>query len=326
MKAIQVEGKGKGARLVIGEAPDPEPAPGEVRIRVHSTALNRADLLQKRGLYPPPPGISEILGLECSGVVEAVGEGVSEPGPGARVMALLAGGGYAEQVVVHAGSTLPIPEGMSFEEAAAVPEVFLTAYLNLLELGAVTEGNWVLIHGGGSGVGTACIQMLRRVGAHVIVTAGSPEKCARCCELGADVALNYREAEFADVVGEHTDGHGVDVVLDSIGGPYFEQNVRCLRTGGRLIFIGLMGGARAEVNLAPLLIKRLHVIGSTLRSRHPEDKAAIIQRFQVRCGEDLENGTLRPIVDRVLPLEQAEEAHQVLAQSDHFGKVVLRVR
>ena len=325
MKAVQVEGKGKEARLVLGEAPEPTPGPGELRIRVHATAVNRADLLQRRGLYPPPPGASEILGLECAGVVDAVGDGVSELRSGAPVMALLPGGGYAEQTVVHAGSVLPVPPGMSFEEAAAIPEVFLTAYLNLFELGATVEGAWALVHGGGSGVGTASIQLLRRAGVHVIVTAGSEEKCARCRELGADVALNYREEPFADRVLEQTNGRGVDVVLDSIGAPYLEPHLRCLRIGGRLIFIGLMGGARAEVNLGSVLIRRLHLIGSTLRARGPEEKAGIVARFRARFGEDLENGVIRPIVDRVLPLERAEEAHDVVERSEHFGKVVLRV-
>lgn len=325
MKAVQVEGKGKEARLVLGEAAEPTPGPGELRIRVHATAVNRADLLQRCGLYPPPPGASEILGLECAGVVDAVGDGVSELRSGAPVMALLPGGGYAEQTVVHAGSVLPVPPGMSFEEAAAIPEVFLTAYLNLFELGATVEGAWALVHGGGSGVGTASIQLLQRAGVHVIVTAGSEEKCARCRELGADVALNYREEPFADRVLEQTNGRGVDVVLDSIGAPYLEPHLRCLRIGGRLIFIGLMGGARAEVNLGSVLIRRLHLIGSTLRARGPEEKAGIVARFRARFGEDLENGVIRPIVDRVLPLERAQEAHDVVERSEHFGKVVLRV-
>jgi putative PIG3 family NAD(P)H quinone oxidoreductase len=325
MKAVQVEGKGREARVVLGEAPEPTPGPGELRIRVHATAINRADLLQRRGLYPPPPGASEILGLECAGVVDAVGAGVSQWSSGAPVMALLPGGGYAERAVVHAGSVLPVPSGMSFEDAAAIPEVFLTAHLNLFELGAVSEGDWVLVHGGGSGVGTASIQVLRRARVHVIVTAGSEEKCGRCRELGADVALNYRKGPFADRVLELTSGQGVDVVLDSIGAPYLEPHLRCLRIGGRLIFIGLMGGARGEVNLATLLLRRLHLVGSTLRSRDPEDKAEILARFWARFGDELESGAIRPIVDRVLPLERVQEAHDIVERSEHFGKVVLRV-
>jgi putative PIG3 family NAD(P)H quinone oxidoreductase len=326
MKAVQIEGKGREARLVVGEAPGPKPGPGEIRIRVEATAVNRADLLQRRGLYPPPPGASEVLGLECAGVVDALGEGVSEPAPGTRVMALLPGGGYAEQVVVHSGSVLPVPKSMSFEEAAAVPEVFLTAYLNLFELGEIEKGGWALVHGGGSGVGTASIALLRRGGAHVIVTAGSDEKCERCHDLGADVALNYRSGPFAEAVLEHTGGQGVDVVLDSIGAPYLEQHLRCLRVGGRLVFIGLMGGARTEINLGALLMRRLHLIGSTLRARSPEEKGGIVSRFAARFATDLADRKIGPVVDRVLPLEAAQEAHDVVERSEHFGKVVLRVR
>ncbi len=241
-------------------------------------------------------------------------------------MALLPGGGYAEQVVVHAGSVLPIPEPLSFEEAAAIPEVFLTAYLNLFELAAIEKGGSALVHGGGSGVGTASIQLLRSAGVQVLVTAGSEEKCQRCRDLGADVALNYRDGPFAPATLENTGGQGVDVVLDSIGAPYLAQHLACLSTGGRLVLIGLMGGARAEVNLGLLLTKRLTVIGSTLRARPVEEKADIVQYFLERFGDALQSGAIRPIVDRVLPLEQAQAAHDVLEASEHFGKVVLQVR
>jgi putative PIG3 family NAD(P)H quinone oxidoreductase len=325
VRAIRVEGKGAEARLVLGEAPDPKPGPGELRIRVAATALNRADLLQRRGLYPPPPGASEILGLECSGIVDDVGEGVSGYRSGDRVMALLPGGGYAELAVVHAGSVLPVPRAMSLEEAGAVPEVFLTAHLNLFELGGLERGGSALVHGGGSGVGTASIQLLGRAGVRAIVTAGSEKKCARCRELGADSALNYRSGPFGDAVLERTGGEGVHVVLDSIGGPYLDQNLRCLRVGGRLVVIGLMGGARAEIPLGLLVAKRLAVIGSTLRGRSPEEKAGIVARFRARFSGDLESGAIRPVVDRVLPLERAQEAHDLMERSEHFGKIVLRV-
>ena len=326
MRAIQIEGSGKDARLVSGEAPDPKPGPGEVGIQVHATAVNRADLMQRRGLYPPPPGASSILGLECAGVIESLGAGVSSFGPGDRVMALLPGGGYAERVTVHAGSALPVPERLSFDEAAAVPEVFLTAYLNLFELGRLPDGGWALVHGGGSGVGTASIQLLKRAGARVIVTAGTPEKCERCRDLGADLALNYRDGPFEEAVLEATEGAGVHVVLDSIGAPYLEQHLRCIRLDGSLVLIGLMGGARSEINLGMLVAKRISIIGSTLRARSPEVKAGIIDRFAARFGSDFAAGELRPVVDRVLPLDRAQEAHEVVERSDHFGKVVLRVR
>jgi putative PIG3 family NAD(P)H quinone oxidoreductase len=326
MRAIEIVGKGKEARLVLGEAPDPKPGPGEVAIRNHATAVNRADLMQRRGLYPPPPGASDVLGLECAGVIDAIGDGVEDFRPGDRVMALLPGGGYAEEVVVHAGSVLRIPDALPFEEAAGIPEVFLTVYLNVFELGGLPEGGWALVHGGGSGIGTASIQLLHRAGAHVIVTAGSAEKCQRCLDLGADVALNYREGPFADAVLERTEGQGVHVVLDSIGAPYLEQHLRCVRLGGKLVLIGLMGGARAEINLGILVGKRLSVIGSTLRSRSPEEKAGIVARFRGRFGSEIESGGLKPVVDRVLPLERAQEAHDVVERSEHFGKVVLQVR
>ncbi len=326
MRAIQIEGSGKDARLVSGEAPDPKPGPGEIGIRVHATAVNRADLMQRRGLYPPPPGASSILGLECAGVIESLGEGVSGFDPGDPVMALLPGGGYAERVTVHAGSVLPVPENLSFVDAAAVPEVFLTAYLNLFELGRLPAGGWALVHGGGSGVGTASIQLLKRAGARVIVTAGTPEKCERCRELGADLALNYRDGPFEEAVLDATGGAGVHVVLDSIGAPYLEQHLRCIQIDGSLVLIGLMGGARSEINLGMLVAKRISIIGSTLRARSPEVKAGIIERFAARFASDLSTGELRPIVDRVLPLDRAQEAHEVVERSDHFGKVVLQVR
>lgn len=325
VKAIEVQGSGKQARLVLGKAPEPELAAGELRIDVVATAVNRADLLQRQGLYPPPPGASTILGLECAGTVAECGAGVGAFRAGNRVMALLAGGGYAARAVVDAGSVMPIPDSMDFEHAAAVPEVFLTCHLNLFQLADLPAGGWALVHGGGSGIGTASIQLIRAADAHVVVTAGSAAKCGRCLELGADAAINYRDGPFAERVGELTDGRGVDVVFDSIGAPYLEQHLRCLAVGGRLVLIGLMGGARAEINLGLLLAKRLRLIGSTLRARPREEKAAIVRGFMARFGDALESGEIGPIVDRVLPLAEAQQAHDLLQASEHFGKVVLRV-
>lgn len=325
VKAIEVRGSGKQARLVLGEAPEPELAAGELRIDVVATAVNRADLLQRQGLYPPPPGASTILGLECAGTVAECGAGVDAFRAGDRVMALLPGGGYAARAVVDAGSVMPIPDSMDFEHAAAVPEVFLTCHLNLFQLANLPAGGWALVHGGGSGIGTASIQLIRAADAHVVVTAGSKVKCGRCLELGADAALNYRDGAFAGRVGELTDGRGVDVVFDSIGAPYLEQHLQCLAVGGRLVLIGLMGGARAEINLGLLLAKRLRVIGSTLRARPRDEKAAIVQGFMSRFGDALESGEIGAIVDRVLPLAEAQQAHDLLQASEHFGKVVLRV-
>jgi putative PIG3 family NAD(P)H quinone oxidoreductase len=326
MRAITVIGTGKEARLELGEAPSPSISDEEIRIGVVATAVNRADLLQRRGLYPPPPGASVILGLECAGVTEAIGAAVSGVCVGDRVMALLAGGGYAEQVGVHAGSVLPIPASMSFVEAAGTPEVFLTCYLNLFRLGGVAPGDWVLVHGGGSGIGTAAIGLLRTAGVHVIVTCGSREKCEKCEELGADAALNYREGSFVPKVLELTGGEGVDIVLDSVGAPYLDSHLDCMRPGGRLILIGLMGGAKAEINLGALLVRRLHIIGSTLRARSVEEKARIVAGFRERFGAELDSRALRPVVDRVLPLARAQQAHDLVERSQHFGKVVLRVR
>jgi putative PIG3 family NAD(P)H quinone oxidoreductase len=327
LKAIQIVGSGRDATLLLGEVPDPRPAPGEVLIDVVATAVNRADLLQRRGLYPPPPGASSILGLECSGTIAELGPGVSGWRAGDRVCALLPGGGYAEQAVAHAGSLLRVPDAMSLIEAGGLPEVFLTCSLNLFQLGGAARGGWALVHGGGSGVGTAAIQLLKLEGVRVIVTAGTDEKCRRCLDLGADVALNYRElgGQFAAPVLEATGGRGVDLSLDSIGASYLAQHLEALATGGRLVVIGLMGGARAEIDLAAVLRKRVTIIGSTLRVRPPEEKAMIVAFFRDRFGGAIERGELRPIVHAVLPLGEAQRAHDIVEASEHFGKVVLQV-
>ncbi len=326
MKAIEVVGRGEESRLQLGEVAAPELAPNEVRIDVVASAVNRADLMQRRGLYPPPPGASPILGLECAGVISEVGEGVSGYRVGDRVAALLPGGGYAEQATAHTGSLISIPTDQSLTDAAGLPEVFLTCSLNLFQLADAPAGGWALVHGGGSGIGTAAIQLLREAGVRTVVTAGSDEKCGRCLELGADLALNYNSGEFAQRVMDATEGRGVDVILDSIGAPYLAQHLTCLAVGGRLVLIGLMGGAQAEIHLGLLLAKRLSVHGSTLRARPVEEKAEIVKAFLARFGDALAKGTVRPIVDRVLPLSEAEAAHAVLQESSHFGKVLLQVR
>jgi putative PIG3 family NAD(P)H quinone oxidoreductase len=325
MKAIVFDAPGNEDVLHLGEVAPPPLGPEDMRIRVHATAVNRADLLQRQGMYPPPPGASPILGLECAGEVAEVGSGVAGWQVGARVMALLSGGGYAQEVVVHHGSALPVPPGMSFEEAGGFPEVFLTAFLNLFVLGEIKPGGAALVHGGGSGVGTASIILLREAGLRALITAGSDEKCRRCRELGADVAINYRAGDFSAQVREATGGRGVQVVLDSIGGKYLASNLDCLAVDGRLVIIGLIGGAKAEINLAPLLLRRLRVVGSTLRARPVAEKAQIVARFLERFGEAFTAGRIKPVVDRVLPLEQAAEAHRVVQSSVHFGKVVLAV-
>jgi len=325
MKAIIFEQPGGEEVLKIGEAPAPEMGPEDLRIRVRATAVNRADLMQRQGMYPPPPGASLILGLECAGDVTQVGKAVAGWKVGDRAMALLAGGGYAEDVVVHHGSAMAVPGTLSWEEAGALPEVYLTAFLNLFMLGAIKTGGIALVHGGGSGVGTAAINLLREAGMRSIVTAGSADKCARCRSLGADAAINYNDGDFSQPVRDATGGRGVDVVLDCVGGRYLAQNVDCLAPDGRLVIIGLIGGAKAEVNLALLLIRRLQIIGSTLRTRSLGEKAKIVRRFQERFGAALAAGRIKPVIDRVLPLAQAAEAHRIVQSSTHFGKVVLRV-
>jgi len=327
MQAIVIREPGDEDVMQLGEAPEPALGAEDVRIRVRATAVNRADLLQRRGMYPPPPGASEILGLECAGEVLEVGSGVPAGRfrPGDRVMALLAGGGYAQQAVVHHGSLLPVPDALDIVAAGGFPEVYLTAYLNLFVLGGLVAGGTALVHGGGSGVGTAALQLLREVGAKAYVTAGSPEKCARCLELGATAAIDYRKEDFAARIRELTGGSGVNVVLDCIGGSYFERNVASLAVGGRLVVIGLTGGASSEVNLAVLMTRRLHVIGSTLRARSNAEKTGIVAGFQERFGKAVAAGRLGVIVDRVLPLGQVPDAHRAVAASEHFGKVILRV-
>lgn len=325
MRAIVFDQPGDESVLRVGELAAPRCGRGELRIRVRAAGVNRADLMQRQGLYPPPPGASPVLGLECAGVVAEVGPDVRGWQVGERAMALLAGGGYAEEVVVDAGSAMHVPDALSDEAAAAFPEVHLTVFLNVFELGGLAEEGWALVHGGGSGIGTAAIRMIRAAGAHVVVTAGSEAKCRRSLELGADRAVNYREEDFAAAVREATGGRGVDVVLDPIGAPYLERNLASLATGGRLVLIGLMGGAKAELSLGPLLVRRLSIHGSTLRTRPLPEKAALVEGFLGTFGAALRAGRLDPVVDRVLPLEQAGEAHRAMKASEHFGKIVLRV-
>lgn len=325
MKAVVFDSYGDESVLRLGEVPRPSPGPGEVLIRVRCAGVNRADLMQRAGVYPPPPGASEILGMECSGEIDALGPDVSAFRAGERVMALLQGGGYAEYAVVAAGSVMRMPAALGFEEAAAFPEVFITAFLSLFILGGVRAGDWALVHGGGSGVGTAAIQFLKEAEARAIVTAGSEEKCALCLRLGAWAAINYKLGPFPAEVKAKTVGHGADVILDSIGALYLAQNVEALAHGGRLVLIGVMGGARAELDLATVLRRRLTIIGSTLRGRSAAEKAEIIAALLARFGAALDAGRLRPPIHRVLPFGEAAEAHRLMQASAHFGKLVLRV-
>lgn len=325
MRAVVAPDPGGPEVLRIVDRPAPEPGPADLLVTVHATAVNRADLLQREGRYPPPPGAPDVLGLEVAGEVAAVGRDVSAWTVGDRVCAVVAGGGYAESAVVPAAVALPVPGDLTLEEAAAVPEVFSTAYDNLLVRGRLRAGEAALLHGGASGVGTAAIQLATRIGAHALVTAGSADKLEACARLGAQAGINYREEDFVERVGELTGGRGVDVVLDVIGGPYLERNLRALAIEGRLVVIGLMGGSSAELALGRLLTRRLTVTASTLRARTVEEKADLAARLVADVWPGFADGSLHPVVDRVLPLDRVAEAHRVVEASEHVGKVVLRV-
>ncbi|MBD2846310.1 NAD(P)H-quinone oxidoreductase [Paenibacillus sp. IB182496] len=325
MRAIQVEKDTH--RLRIGEAPDPEPGPGELLVSIKATAVNRADLLQRIGKYPPPPGASDILGLEMAGVVERAGEGAGPWRLGDRVCALLPGGGYAERAVIPAGMAIAIPERLGFEEAAALPEVFLTAYLNLFRLGRLTAGERVLIHAGASGVGTAAIQLAREAGAVPIVTAGSAAKLDACAALGAVCGINYKEERFADRVLAFTDGHGADVILDPVGAAYWADNDRCIATDGRWVIIGGLGGYRVEqLDIRAFMGRRIQLNFSTLRALPQADKIRLTEQFAGFAAARLGDGRLRPVIDRVFDWTEAEQAHAAMKANANIGKLVLRVQ
>jgi putative PIG3 family NAD(P)H quinone oxidoreductase len=325
MQAITVTTPGGPEVLRFTTVPDPVPGPEQVLVRVHATALNRADVMQRLGQYPPPPGESDILGLELAGEVEANGAAVKDLAPGDRVFGLVGSGGYAEKAVIDARMAMPIPAGWSFTQAAAVPEVFFTAQETMFTLGGLKEGETVLIHAAASGVGTAGIQMARETGARILVTAGSAEKIQRCVELGAEAGCNYKERDFADWIKEATSGQGVDLIEDFIGAAYWERNLRSLKIGGRLVLVGLMGGAKIEANLGLVMTKRLQIFGSVLRSRPLADKIAITQRFRATWLPLLAAGRIKPIVDQVFPLTQAAAAHRYMEENRNFGKIILTV-
>ena len=325
MQAIVVSQPGGVDRLVLKDVPDLTPASDQVRIAVRATALNRADLLQRRGKYPPPPGESELLGLECSGRVDAVGPNVTSVAVGDRVMALLPGGGYAGQVLVHERMAIPVPAALSFEQAAAVPEAFLTAREALFGLGQLEAGQAALIHAGASGVGSAAIQLARLCGARVFTTAGSAEKLATARSLGAEFCINYKEDDFAQIVKEQTAGKGANVVLDFVGGPYWEKHSRCMASAGRCVVIGVLGGAKAEVNLGLLLMKRHQILGLVMRSRPIDDKIAMTQRFIRESLPHFESGLLKPVVDSVFQMADVAQAHERMERNANCGKIVLRI-
>jgi putative PIG3 family NAD(P)H quinone oxidoreductase len=326
MHAVTIPKPGGPEVLTWAEVPDPVCGPGEVLVDVAATAVNRADLLQRQGFYPPPRGASDILGLECSGIVSEVGAGVTQWSVGDEVCALLSGGGYAERVAVPAGQLLPRPSGVELATAAALPEVACTVWSNVFLLAGLAPGDTFLVHGGSSGIGTMAIQLAARAGARVFTTAGTAAKLAFCRELGAEVAINYRDEDFVDRVKEATGGAGVDVVLDNMGAKYLARNVEALAVGGRLVVIGMQGGTKAELDLGRLLGKRASVHATTLRSRPatgPGGKAEIVAAVRHDVWPDVERGVIRPIVDRRLPMSRAAEAHRLIEASEHIGKVLL---
>lgn len=321
MRVISVSETGD---LLWTEAPNLAPGPAEILIDVKATAINRADLMQRKGFYPPPPGAPETMGLECAGVVAAVGRDVTHHQVGDRVCALLAGGGYAEQAVVDQGSALKIPENLDFEQAAAIPEVFATAWLNLFIEAGLQPGERVILHAGASGVGTAAIQLCRAFGSESFVTAGSSEKIEACLKLGAKGGQNRRDGGFIDALRALWP-QGADVILDPVGAGYLAENLEALTLNGRLVLIGLMGGSRSEVDLATLMMKRLSVIGSTLRARPLEEKASIMAELGQYVWPKISQGEIVPIIQQVFPIQAAGAAHELVASDATIGKVVLKV-
>ncbi|MCW2723858.1 MAG: qor [Frankiales bacterium] len=323
MRAVTLPSYGGPEVLTLAEVPDPQPGPGEVLIDVVASAVNRADALQRQGFYAPPPGASPYPGLECSGRIAALGEGVAGWQVGDEVCALLAGGGYAEKVAVPAVQVLPVPSGVPLVEAAGLPEVVCTVWSNVFQLAALQPGDVLLVHGGTSGIGTMALQLAARHGARVFTTVGSPEKAARAEELGAERAIRYRDEDFVEVVRAATDGHGADVVLDNMGATYLGRNVDVLATGGRLVVIGLQGGTRGELDMGALLAKRASVHGTSLRARPAAEKAGIVESVLAGVWPAIDAGEIRPIIDSSYPLEQVADAHRALEASGHVGKILL---
>ena len=325
MRAVHAEGTGGPEVLSVREVPDVQPGPGEVAIEVVATAVNRADTLQRQGLYPPPPGASEVIGLECSGRVAALGEGVTTWSVGDEVCALLAGGGYASRVVVPAGQVMAVPEGIDLVSAAALPEVACTVWSNVFMVAALQPSETLLVHGGAGGIGTFAIQLAAALGSRVLTTAGTPEKRAFCAELGAAVTIDYREEDFVEIAQrENADtGGGVDVILDNMGASYLGRNVKALATEGRLVVIGMQGGIKGELNIATLLNNRAAVIATSLRGRPPAGKAAICAAVVEHVWPLVAAGSVRPIIEQTMALEDVVEAHRTMEAGTHTGKIVL---
>jgi NADPH:quinone reductase len=326
MRYIDLAQFGPPDVMRVAERPAPTPAAGEVLIDVHAAGVNRPDIVQRYGKYPPPPGASDILGLEVAGTVAAVGEGVTGWRPGDAICALVAGGGYAEQCVAPQEQCLPVPAGLSMIEAAALPETFFTVWTNLFDRGRLAAGEWVLIHGGTSGIGTTAIQLAAARGARVAATAGSEEKCAACLRLGATEAWNYRTTEWVEAMRQATGGRGADVVLDMVGGDYTARNLQVLALEGRLVQISFLKSSQVELDIALLMRKRLWLTGSTLRPRTPAEKGVIARQLEAEVWPLLASRAVAPVIDAVFPLADAPLAHQRMESSAHVGKIVLDVR
>ena len=324
MNYIQIEKHGDPEVLKLHSMPVPEPGPGEVLIKVAAAGVNRPDVMQRKGLYPPPPGATDIPGLEVSGTVVSVGQNVSKPPINSEVCALVTCGGYAEYCLATASICLPVPEKISLVNAAGIPETFFTVWTNVFKRGQLKAGESLLVHGGSSGIGTTAIQLGKAFGATVYTTAGTSDKCEFCNNLGADAAINYREQDFSEEIKRLTEGKGVNVILDMVGGPYFPKNIRLLADEGRLVQIALMQGSKAEVDFRSLLLKRVTLTGSTLRPRSVEEKTKIAHALQKNVWPLLESGAIRPIIHETFPLKQASEAHRLMESSAHIGKILLK--
>ncbi|RTZ78345.1 MAG: NAD(P)H-quinone oxidoreductase [SAR324 cluster bacterium] len=324
MNYIQIEKHGDPEVLKLHSMPVPEPGPGEVLIKVAAAGVNRPDVMQRKGLYPPPPGATDVPGLEVSGTVVSVGQNVSKPPINSEVCALVTCGGYAEYCLAAASICLPVPEKISLVNAAGIPETFFTVWTNVFKRGQLKAGESLLVHGGSSGIGTTAIQLGKAFGATVYTTAGTSDKCEFCNNLGADAAINYREQDFSEEIKRLTEGKGVNVILDMVGGPYFPKNIRLLADEGRLVQIALMQGSKAEVDFRSLLLKRVTLTGSTLRPRSVEEKTKIAQALQKNVWPLLESGAIRPIIHQTFPLKQASEAHRLMESSAHIGKILLK--
>lgn len=323
MTAVAIASPGGPEALVPEQRPVPQPGEGEILVKVAAAGVNRPDVMQRRGLYPPPPGVTDIPGLEIAGMVAACGGGVSRWKAGDLVTALVSGGGYAEYCLAHGSHALPLPEGLSATQAAALPETFFTVWHNVFERGGLKSGETLLVHGGSSGIGTAAIQLAKAFGARVMTTAGSPEKCEACRRLGADVAINYRTEDFVAVVKSATGGAGAEVILDMVGGDYIDRNYEAAAVEGRVVQIAFQGSPRASVDFRRIMLKRLHHTGSTLRSRAIPDKAAIAQAVERNAWPLIAAGRVRPVIDSTFPFRDAAKAHARMESSTHIGKIVL---